>query len=1089
MSTASNGDVSELVFRQARLTPEALAVADGEERISFSDFAARASRLAQYLRAMGVGPDILVAVALDRSADQLVAAVAVLAAGGAYVPIDPSYPAERVSFILSDAQPHILITRSDAAVFAVGNQVIKLAIDADMAVLDGYPSTPPEQTAGPDHLAYVIYTSGSTGRPKGAMNTRGGLANQLLWMQETYQLTTSDVVLQKTPVGFDVSLWECYWPLVSGSLTVVAGAGEHQDPGRLVELISRFGVTVAQFVPSTLAVFLDTANLAACDTLRQVLLIGEALPADLARRFFSSGLTAELDNLYGPAEAAVAVTRWRCRRDWTELTVPIGRPVTGTTALVIDADGEVAPVGVEGELHLGGVQVGRGYLRRPMLTAERFGPIRSAADGARMYRTGDRARLRQDGELEFLGRLDDQVKVRGVRIELGEVEAAIASIAGVRRCAVTVRGKGPRAMLVAYVVGEHHPDAIRVRLAEMLPASMVPSVFVPLTVLPLSANGKLDRKALPEPPADCGPSELSAPVLDEPRDQDDPEPGIAEAWAEVLGVPVDVAHKDLVGLGVNSLDVARVLARIRARYAPGLSFREAFEARNVRELADLVRRHRAGPDTHTWPPIPPADQGPNAKLMPSPGQRRLWFLDHLHESAGVAYNVPAAAWLYGELDVEALRLGISDITRQQEQLRAAFYLADGSLAVRVSADLPSFEFVDLREYQDAVAEAQLRAERLAAAHIDLAAPPLLRWAVYQVRADQYLMTVVFHHVIADGWTVDIFDRALAAAYDAHVANRPAAPSAVRVEYRRYARWQHELEGSPMLAQALAYWRGQLAQAPVVLELPADKARPAVRSHRGHRVRQSAPIGLLGQLRRYAATARTTPYVVSLAAFGVVLRELTSGTDFLIASPTAGRPDPVLEEVIGFFSNTVPMRVRPGSGTFHDLVESTHRTVLDALEREYVPFERLASEFAPPGELSRTPLAQVALAYQGPRRPYAALGELTVQPLELDNGTAKFDITVELHEVKGELEAIIEYSTDLFTRQRAEKMLDRFLNMLGQAIGDPVTPLSTLSAEPARGQLIAAPPAAGGRCLHEIFAETASRWPDRTAVSDGQRTLR
>ncbi len=898
------------------------------------------------------------------------------------------------------------------------------------------------------------------------MNTRAGLANQLSWMQETYQLTTHDVVLQKTPVGFDVSLWECYWPLLNGALTVVAGPGEHQDPARLVVLISTFGVTVAQFVPSTLAVFLDAADVAACGTLRQVLLIGEALPAELARRFFGTGLTAELDNLYGPAEAAVSATRWRCRRDWAEPVVPIGRPVTGTTALVIDADGEAAPVGVEGELHLGGVQVGRGYLRRPGLTAERFCPIGStAAAGARMYRTGDRARLRADGELEFLGRLDDQVKLRGVRIELGEVEAAIDGIAGVRRCAVIVNGEGPRATLVAYVVGAAEPDAIRARLAELLPAAMVPSVIVPLAALPLSVNGKLDRKALPEP---------------------DLEPGIAEAWAEVLGVPVDVARSDLAGLGVNSLDVTRVVSRVRARYAPGLSFREAFEARNVRELAELVRRHRSGPDGRTWPPLPAADPVAGADITPSPGQRRLWFLDHLHESAGVAYNVPAAAWLDGRLDVEALRLALADVARQQEQLRAVFSLADGSLAVRVSDLLPRLEVADVRGYPHPETEARRRAGRLAAAHIDLAAAPLLRCAVYQVRADRYLLIVVLPHVVSDGWTVDIVDRALAAAYQARLADRGPAPGAVRDEFRRYARWHAELAGSAMPDQALAYWRGQLDGAPVVLELPADHARPPIRSHRGRRAAQSAPDGLLGRLRGYAAAARTTPYVVSLAAFGVLLRELTGGTDFLVASPTAGRPDPVLEEVAGFFANTLPMRVRPGSGTFRELVEGTHRTVLDALDNEYVPFERLASEFAPPADLSRTPLAQVALAYQGPRRPYAALSELTVSPWEVDNGTAKFDLTIELHEVAGELEAMIEYSTDLFTHERARTMLDRFLAVLSHAVDDPA------AAQPALGAAVVRPTVAGladGRCLHEVFAETAARWPDRTAVSDGQCSLR
>ena len=465
-------DVAELIFLRAAATPQAVAVSQDGGEVSYEEFAARAARLAHHLRTLGVCPETLVAVALDRSADQLIAAVAVLAAGGAYVPLDPSYPAQRLSFMLADAGAPVLISRADAEGGIPAAATATVLLDADADLLASYPATPPEQVAGLDHLAYVIYTSGSTGQPKGAMNTRRGLSNRLAWMQETYRLTADDVVLQKTPVGFDVSVWECYWALLAGARTVVAGPDGHRDPSYLAELVAEHKVTVAHFVPSMLQVFLDIADLSQCQSLRQIVVSGEILSAELQRRFFASGLRAELDNLYGPAEAAIDVTRWRCRRDWAELTVPIGGPVANTSTYVLDDHAEPLPDGVEGELCLGGVQVGRGYLRQPALTAERFVPDPfSVTPGARMYRTGDRAQWRPDGALDFHGRLDDQVKIRGVRIELGEIEAVLAGQPGVRGCAAAVAGDGAGARLVVYVVGDASAQELRAGLARTLPST------------------------------------------------------------------------------------------------------------------------------------------------------------------------------------------------------------------------------------------------------------------------------------------------------------------------------------------------------------------------------------------------------------------------------------------------------------------------------------------------------------------------------------------------------------------------------------------------------------------------------------------
>jgi amino acid adenylation domain-containing protein len=1072
--------IARRIFDQAAATPDATAIWDGAP-VSYREFAGRAARLAHLLRSWGVGPDTPVAVVLDRSADQLVAALAVLAAGGAYLPLEPSSPASRLTAVLERAQSPVAITSSGAAEVLAGTGLMIFEMDAQADLLAGLPDTPPAQSAGPDHLAYVIYTSGSTGRPKGAMNTRRGLANRLAWMQRAYELTAEDAVLQKTPVGFDVAVWECFAGPFAGARTVVARPDGHRDPRYLASLIREQRVTVAHFVPSMLRVFLDTADLRGCGSLRQVLAGGEALPAELQRRFFGSGLRAELDNVYGPAETAIDVTRWRCHREWPELRVPIGRPVRQTTAYVLDDRGAPVREGEPGELCLGGVQVGRGYLGEPALTAERFVPDPfSAEPGARLYHTGDQCRSRPDGALEFLGRLDDQVKLRGVRIELGEIEAVLAGQPGVRACAAAVRGTGANAKLIGYFVGDAVPRALRARLAELLPAPMAPSAMVPLAKMPLSANGKVDRARLPEPAVAAG-TQAAA--------ENDTERDLAAMWADLLEVPVGV-DADFIELGGNSLHAVRIIARIRARYGAELSLHDFFAAGTVRGLGRLLGRgHDEGRAT---PRTPPVRRAAEPDLVPSLSQQRLWFIDHLSAAAGVAYNVPVASRLRGPLDRPALTAAVTDVVARHEQLRTAFVLDDGQVCARVRDDVPAVPLVDLEGHPEPELTALREAGRLAAAHMDLGAAPLMRCAVFRIAENDHLMLMVLHHIVADGWTVNIIDRDLAEAYAARTAGQRPPPRDHTLEYRDFARWQREFAESAALEPLLGHWHGQLADAPVVLDLPADHERPAVRSHRGRRITQRAPLPL-AELYRLAAAAHATPYAACLAAYGLMLRELTGRSDFLVATPAAGRPAVELEQVAGFFANTVPVRLRPGDLAFRQLAADTHRTVLDALEHQYVPFERLVAAFAPARDLSRPPLAQVALAYQGRRRPYAELAGLTVEPAPVDTGTARFDFALEVHEVGDGLEVTAEYSTDLFTPERAGRMLHRFVELLTAAARDPDAHLGRVltNAGPARRPTTgprAPQERARRRCLHEAFADAAARWPDRVAVTDGATSL-
>ncbi|WP_438040320.1 amino acid adenylation domain-containing protein [Sorangium sp. So ce128] len=603
--------VHELFEAQAERTPDATAVIFGERRLSYRELNVRANRVAHALRRRGVGPDVLVAIAAERSIELVVGLLGILKAGGAYVPIDPDYPADRIAFMLDDAAASVLLSQWPVASRLPPHRAEVLCLDADRAKIDREPATNPAVAVSPDNLAYTIYTSGSTGRPKGAGNSHRGLLNRLQWMQERYGLTPDDRVLQKTPFSFDVSVWEFFWPLMTGAGLVVARPGDHRDGERLIELITRNAVTTLHFVPPMLQAFLETPGAASCRSLRRVVCSGEALPAELARRCFERLPDAELHNLYGPTEASIDVTYWACQRQDTSASVPIGAPIANTQIYLLDRHGQPVPVGVAGELYIGGVGLARGYHRSPALTAERFVPDPfGAAPGGRLYRTGDLARHRPDGAIEFLGRLDHQVKIRGLRIELGEIEARLLQHPDVQEAIVVARDEahgGKR--LVAYVAGKGgaapEPAPLQAWLAEALPAYMVPAPILVLDRLPLSPNGKVDRRALPAPDATAAARRAYV----APRTE--AERILAEVWAEVL-------HRDRVGiednffeLGGDSIVTLQVLSRAFQRGLQ-LTPKQLFENPTVAEAA-AVATVAAAP--MPAPPEPPRDpETPDAGL-------------------------------------------------------------------------------------------------------------------------------------------------------------------------------------------------------------------------------------------------------------------------------------------------------------------------------------------------------------------------------------------------------------------------------------------------------------------------------------------
>jgi amino acid adenylation domain-containing protein len=581
-----------LVAMQAARTPDAVAVVFEGERVTYAELERRANRLARHLRGLGVGPETRVGVCLERSVEMVVALLGVLKAGGAYVPVDPGYPADRIAYMLADARVPVLLTtaRLAEAVPEHGARVVR--VDADGAAIAAESPNPVLTEVSPDGLAYVIYTSGSTGRPKGAMNTHRGIVNRLRWMQAAYGIGAADRILQKTPFSFDVSVWEFFWPLIAGARLVVARPEGHRDPAYLSETIEREGITTLHFVPSMLRVFLEHGDTGRCASIRRVISSGEALPPELAARCFERLPSAELHNLYGPTEAAVDVTAWACLPG--DETVPIGRPVANTRVYVLDREGGPVPLGAPGELYLGGVQVGRGYLDRPALTAERFVPDPfSAGGGARLYRTGDLARWRPDGALEYLGRMDDQVKVRGFRIEPGEIEAALAAHPAVREAVVVARQDGAaEARLVAYVVAaddasmDASAEALRAWLRERLPEHMVPAAWVTMAALPLSPSGKTDRRSLPAPDG----ARVDGTPYVAPRSEVEAE--LARIWATVLGVDRVGVHDHFFDRGGSSLLAVQVVSSVHAAFGVTLPLHALFQAPTIEALSRQIARAR-----------------------------------------------------------------------------------------------------------------------------------------------------------------------------------------------------------------------------------------------------------------------------------------------------------------------------------------------------------------------------------------------------------------------------------------------------------------------------------------------------------------
>jgi amino acid adenylation domain-containing protein len=1015
--------------------PRSVALQFDGRNVTYGTLNKRANQLARWLRTRGVGPDVLVGVCLERSVEMMVAILGVLKAGGAYVPIDPEYPDDRVAFMLQDAGAPIVLTQARWASRLQGHTGDRLSLDTEWEQVASLDASNPGYEVTGDQLAYMIYTSGSTGRPKGAMNTHRGIANRLLWMQDAYGLTPDDRVLQKTPFSFDVSVWELLWPLMTGARVVMAVPGGHRDPRYLVELIERAKITTLHFVPSMLHAFLEEPDLDRCRSLARVICSGEALSPELLRRFFSR-LDVPLHNLYGPTEAAVDVTAWACDVHDVRGTVPIGKPIANTQIYLLDARGQPVPIGVTGELYIGGVNVGRGYLNRPELTAERFLPDPFNRDPrARLYRTGDLARFRSDGNIEYLGRIDSQVKIRGFRIELGEIEAALLSYPGVTG-AVVVAQDTPAGdkRLVGYVAIADRPDtlalALEAHLSRTLPDYMVPSAFVALDALPLLPNGKVDRARLPG--ADMRGTHVA------------PERGleaeVAAIWEEVLRQAPIGATDDFFALGGNSLSASQVVSRIGLRLETRIGIRDLFAHRTVRGLAAAIRR--AG--GHDLPPIVPVGEQRDYEV--SHAERRFWIQDRLSDP-GKGNSHPARFQIDGTLDRAALRRALAALVERHEILRTVFVEADGQPRQKV---LPAGTFsleldeTTLASGEDLESSLQAIERQQAARRMDLTAGPLMRLHLVEVDRDRHICVCSMHHTITDGWSMGVLLGDLGALYDAFVADRPNPLAPLPIQYKDYAAWQNRIVRGAEADGMRAYWRHTLADVPA-LGLPADFDRASAGYVRAvTRFTVDAPV--VAQLEAAARRQGATLFMAMLSSIKVLLYRHTAQRDISVGTPVAGRVLPALEPQIGAYLNIVALRDRiSGEDTLASVLHSVRETTLDAFAHQLYPFDRIVDDLKLKRTPGRNPLFDVGFTLQNQddlqsrdTSRYLRLTELIRDDESFDDPEAITDLWFIARNVEGKLAVQLVYNGSLFRPERIDRLAQDLVTIVSAAGSSPDT---------------------------------------------------
>ncbi|HYW07614.1 MAG TPA: amino acid adenylation domain-containing protein, partial [Longimicrobium sp.] len=1022
--------VHTLVEEQARRTPGAIAVTCAGRRLTYAELDARANQAAHLLRRHGVGPEVLVGVLVERSPELIVAMLGVLKAGGAYVPLDPAYPRARLELMLADTRVAVLVTQRALRDRVDTSGTVVLEVDE----VDNESVERVESGVRPENLSHVIYTSGSTGTPKGVEIRHASVATLIRWAPEALGIGEGSSVLASTSVSFDVHVAETWVPLALGARIVIVPDALH-----LATLPAGESVDVVAMVPSAAAELLRAGGIPEC--VRSLNLGGEPLRNELAQALQALPGVRRVLNLYGPTEDTTYSTAHLVERGSTRPT-PVGRPVANTRVYILDDGLAPLPGGEPGEVWIGGDGVARGYLRRPAATAERFIPDPfSPLPGARMYRTGDLGRDGGDGVIECLGRVDHQVKVRGYRVELGEVEAALRAHPSVADAVVVVREDMPGdRVLVGYVVGDGAPAELREFVRERLPEYMVPSAIVVMDRLPRLPNGKVNRHALPAPAR-------SAEGYVPPKTP--AEEAVCRIWEEVLGMERVGADDDFHELGGHSLRATQITSRIRRELGADLSLADVFEARTPAELARLAESRGAD---EAAPPLVRADRSGPIPLSFS--QQAIWFFQELAPGMK-SYNFQAATHFDGALDVDALAGALTEIVRRHEIFRTAFVSADGEPRQEIHPPFPvHLPVADLRSVPDAEREAELerrlRADFTKPFHLDRL--PLIRWTLYRTGESEHVLASVEHHFAHDGWSFGVYLRELVALYTAFAAGQPSPLAEPEVQFADYAVWQRAWMKTPAAARQLDYWKQKLAGPPAPLELRTDRPRPAEMTFRGRTRRHVLPPELARAAGKLARERGATLYVTLMSAFQALLHRYTGQADFCVGGGVANRNDRSAEGVIGMIVNTVAHRANfDGDPTVAELLERVRATTLEAYAHREVPFGEVVEAIQPERTLRHLPIYQVAFSFQDVPYPSFELPGARMRVTEaLSNESAKFDLQVitiprgsQRATRDDEVTMIWEYATDLFDDATVGRMEEHYRAILAAMIADPDARVSAL----------------------------------------------
>ncbi|MEH2442404.1 amino acid adenylation domain-containing protein [Nostoc sp.] len=1092
--------IHQLFEEQVERTPNAVAVEFGNQQLTYYQLNYRANQLAHYLKSLGVKADVLVGLCVERSLEMVVGILGILKAGGAYVPLDPEYPTERLSFMLEDAQVSVLLTQQSLQERLPQHQAKLICLDTDAQLISQSSQDNLISGVQASNLAYIIYTSGSTGQPKGVAMNQLALCNMILWHLENMKIPHGAKTLQFAPISFDVSFQEIFSTWCSGGTLLLITEELRRDASALLGFLQEKAVE-RLFLP-----FVALQQLAEVSVdselvnshLREIITAGEQLQITPAISQWLSKLTdCSLHNHYGPSESHVAAsfTLADSVETWP-LLPPIGQPIANTQIYILDKYLQPVPVGVPGELYIGGVCLARGYLNRRELTLEKF--ISNPFDetgGSRLYKTGDLARYLSDSNIEYLGRIDNQVKIRGFRIELGEVEALLSQHGDVQASCVIAREDTPGdKRLVAYVVAhQDYPPTIselRQFLKAKLPEYMVPNAFVVLESLPLTPSGKVDRRTLPIP-------DLYSEITDKYVAPRTPiEELVAQIWAQVLKIPQVGISDNFFELGGHSLLATQVVSRIRKIFKVELPLRELFATATLAELALFIEQLQQQDLELSAPPILP--RAKNTDLPVSYAQQRLWFLDQF-EPNNASYNIPVALRLVGTLNVAALEQSLQEIIHRHEALRTNFVTVNGQptqiIQTHTNWTVSVVECQHLPTTEQESALQQL-AQQQAIQPFDLAGVALFRATLVVLSETEHALLVCMHHIVSDAWSIGVFIQELTTLYNAYSHGQPSSLTPLPIQYADFAIWQRDWLQGDVLQSQLNYWQQQLKDAPTLLSLPTDRPRPAVQTFAGAYQEFALSVDLTDRLTKLSQEQGVTLFMTLLAAYDTLLYRYTGQSDILVGSPIANRDRLEVEGLIGFFVNTLVMRTNlAGNPSFSELLTRVRDMAIDAYAHQDLPFEMLVEALQLERDISHTPLFQVMFVLQNTPMSELELTGLTVTSLMTEGATAKFDLSLSMQNTATGLVGVWEYNTDLFDERTIERMVVHFVTLLEGIVTNPQQQIYQLPllTEVEQRQLLVewnntSVDYSSDKCIHQLFEEQVRRTPDAVAVVFEDRQL-